>query len=82
MATLAGALKQLRQERDQAAREVERLTKAIHILGTLVGRNTAGRTTRKGRTKRTMPAAARRRIAAAQRARWAKWRAQRRKRAA
>jgi hypothetical protein len=65
MANLAGVLKELKQERT-------RLDQAIEVIGKLVGRDgTAGRTVG-ARPKRTLFAAARRKIAAAQRARWAK----------
>ena len=47
---------------------------AIEVLGTLVGRKGRRTTqTRANRPRRTLSVAARRRIAAAQRARWAKW---------
>lgn len=68
MADLSGIIKQLFAERD-------RLNAAIEALeGVSKG------TSRKGRgTKRTMSAAARERIAAAQRKRWAKVRAKKNK---
>ena len=78
MANLNRALQELRQERNRAEREVERLDEAISVLDGLTGRNHAGRparlgrTARMGRPRRRMSAAGRRRIAAAQRARWAK----------
>jgi hypothetical protein len=65
MANLAGVVQQLRKERDQAARVVERLDAALAALnGASYGRKTG--------TRRRLSAAARARIAAAQRARWAK----------
>jgi len=65
MANLAGVVQQLRKERDQAARVVERLDAALAALnGGSYGRKTG--------TRRRLSAAARERIAAAQRARWAK----------
>jgi len=63
MANLAGIVRQLRKERDQAARAVERLDAALAALN-VVGNGT--------RTRSRLSAAARKRIAAAQRARWAK----------
>src|SRR5690242_10318738 len=72
MANLTNALQQLREERDQARSQVEKLDSAISVFEDLVGRNgsrTVGRRTRVGRI---VTAAARRRMAAAQRARWAK----------
>jgi hypothetical protein len=59
-------LKELEQERS-------RLDQAIRAIRELVGRNRMGSIqTRAGRPKRTVSAAARRKMAAAQRARWAK----------
>jgi len=81
MANLSRALNELRQERSRAEREVERLDSAISVLQGLVGGNhlgrpaRGGRTARMGRPRRRMSAAGRRKIAAAQRARWAKLRA-------
>ena len=61
----AGAVQQLRKERDQAGRTVERLDAALAALnGDSYGRKTG--------TRRKISAAGRARIAAAQRARWAK----------
>jgi hypothetical protein len=65
MANLAGVVQQLRKERDQAARTVEQLDAALAALdGGSHGRRTG--------TRRKISAAGRARIAAAQRARWAK----------
>jgi hypothetical protein len=61
MANLAGVLKELQQERN-------RLDEAIRVIGKLVSGNHNGARS----TKRTLSVAARERIAAAQRARWAK----------
>jgi hypothetical protein len=83
MENLSRALSELRQERSRAEREVERLDEAISVLRGLVGRNhvgrpaRGGRTARMGRPRRRMSAAGRRKIAAAQRARWAKLKAKR-----
>jgi hypothetical protein len=63
MTKLAGVDRQLRKERDQAAMAVERLDAALAALGA-VGKKTG--------VRRTISAAGRARIAAAQRARWAK----------
>ena len=65
MANLAGVVQQLKKERDQAARTVERLDAALAALN---GGSFGSRT----RTRSRLSAAARARIAAAQRARWAK----------
>ncbi|MGO9085954.1 MAG: hypothetical protein ACLQBK_12060 [Candidatus Sulfotelmatobacter sp.] len=64
MANLAGVVQQLRKERDQSARTVEQLDAALAALD--------GVSRKKTGTRRHLSAAARERIAAAQRARWAK----------
>lgn len=65
MANLAGVVQQLRKERDQAATVVERLDAALAALnGGSYGKRT--------RTRSRMSAAGRARIAAAQKARWAR----------
>jgi len=74
MVNLSSLLTNLRKERVRSAREVQRLDKAIAVLRKLVGRKRAGKM-RGPKPRRTLSAAARRRIAAAQRARWAKWKA-------
>ncbi len=74
MANLANVVQQLRRERDQAQRRMEQLDEALRVLGGLGGSRRIGRTRISG-NRRTMSAAARKRIAAAQRARWAKWKA-------
>jgi hypothetical protein len=76
MANFAEVVKVLEQERG-------RLDQAIKVMRKLVGRQSVGRVLLiDGRRRRTMSAAARRRIAAAQRARWAKWKAPHKKKAA
>jgi hypothetical protein len=67
MANLSGVVRQLKAERDQVSREVERLDAALAALNGSYGSWRA----RRG----TLSTAARARIAAAQRARWAKVRA-------
>jgi hypothetical protein len=67
MADLAGMLKELEQER-------ARLDQVIQAIGNLVGRNGTGIRTKPKGTKRTLSAAARRKISLAQKARWAKTR--------
>jgi hypothetical protein len=62
MANLAGVVQQLRRERDQAARTVEQLEAASAAL-TGISRHKAG-------TRSRLSAAARARIAAAQRVCW------------
>jgi hypothetical protein len=69
MANFAGVLKELEQERD-------RLNQVIQVIGNFVGRIGSGIRAKPKRPKRTLSVAARRKIAAAQRARWAKWKKQ------
>jgi len=74
MAKLDAALQHLRSERERAVRELRQVEEAISALIHL-GRNGASRGTSPGRRRRRkMSAAGRARIAAAQRARWAKTR--------
>lgn len=69
MANLAGVVQQLKQERDQAAKTMERIDAALTALtGASHGKSSSARS--------RLSAAARARIAAAQRARWAKVRGQ------
>jgi hypothetical protein len=75
MANFAGVLKELQQERS-------RLDQVIQVIGTLAGRNRTAIRIKPRRPKRTLSIAARRKIAAAQRARWARVRAKQMKKAA
>ena len=68
MTNLSSVVSQLRDERTQMQGQLERLDQAISVLGNL---SDGSRPTRGG--KRNMSASARKRIAAAQKARWAKW---------
>jgi hypothetical protein len=63
MAQMTAVIQQLQKERERAAREVAQLDAALAALNGVAGR--------RGGT-RTLSAAARERIAAAQRARWAR----------
>jgi len=77
MANLTSVLVQLREERTQAQQQVEKLDEVIAVIQELVGRDgSASGGQRQGRGRRTLSAAARRKIAAAQRARWARVRSQ------
>jgi hypothetical protein len=67
MANLAGVVQQLRRERDQAARTVEKLNAALAALNGGSYRKRTG-------TTRKISAGGKARIAAAQKARWAKLR--------
>ena len=79
MSNLTKVVMQMRQERDAAQKTVEQLDQALAALGSLGGFRTRDRGSQKlGTKRRTMSAQARKRIAAAQRARWAKWKAARR----
>ena len=87
MATLDRAVKELQTERSRLERELDRVNAALSALSSLNGvgrgrgrRRAAGR--RAVRPQRHMSASARRRIGAAQRARWAKLRQERVKKAA
>jgi len=79
MLNLTKAVRQLKKERAEARRKLGQLDAALKVLGSLGGsRGRVGRAQTPGKKRRTMSAAARKRIAAAQRARWAKWKAARR----
>src|SRR5262245_24243031 len=65
MANIVGVIKELEQERD-------RLNKAITALTPLAGRSNTSSARATGGQRRTLSAAARRRISLAQKARWAK----------
>jgi hypothetical protein len=67
MANMKAVLSQLRSEKSNLEDQLKGIREALRALGSLTG----GRSERIG--KRTLSANARARIAAAQRARWAKW---------
>jgi hypothetical protein len=76
MSNLSQILGDLQTQRKQLSQELERLDTAIRALQGVGGRN--GTVSIRGsvtRIRRTMSVAARKRIAAAQRVRWAKWKA-------
>ena len=80
MSNLDKVVLQLRKERDGVQKRVEQLDQALAALGSLDGLPTGDRGLQpSGRKPKTMSAAARERIAAAQRERWAKWKARRSK---
>jgi hypothetical protein len=73
MANMNDALQQLREQREQAQLQLDKLNSAISVLEDLFGRN--GSTARRNTVqqgKRVVSALARRRMAEAQRARWAR----------
>jgi len=79
MLNLARVVGQLKKERELAQKEVDGLDTALKALGSLVSPNRRSTGAPTGTKKRSpMSAAARKRIAAAQRARWAKWKAAKR----
>jgi hypothetical protein len=65
---LAGVVSQLRSERERLTKELSRVDGALKAISDLTGTNGARR------PRRALSPAARRRIVAAQKARWAKWR--------
>jgi hypothetical protein len=71
MANLSNALQQLRRERNRAQAEVEKLDEAISVIEPLNGRGVFRKATR---ATRTVSAASRRKMAQAQKARWARQR--------
>jgi hypothetical protein len=80
MSNLVKVVAQLRKQRDEAHKRVEQLDRALAALGSLDGLRARGRSPKRiGRKRRTMSATARRKIGAAQRARWVKWKAAQRK---
>ena len=77
MANLGQVLKQLQGERSRAQKKVERLDEAVAAFQKLVGTKSRGATRKGPRARRKLSAATRRKIARAQKARWAKLRKQR-----
>jgi len=73
MGNLSGALQQLRAERKQAQSQVEKLDQAISVIESLNGSGTFGKA---NQPTRIISQASRRKMALAQRARWAKAREQ------
>jgi phage major head subunit gpT-like protein len=69
MANLTNALQQLRAERQVAQLHVEKLDQAISVIESLNG---SGASRKASRPTRIISAASRRKMAQAQRARWAK----------
>jgi hypothetical protein len=88
MATLDRAVKELQSERSRLERELERVNAALSALSSLNGfgrgrgRGRLAKTRTAVRPQRHFSAAARRRMAAAQKARWAKLRQERAKKTA
>ncbi len=76
MADLDAVLEQLKKERERAVGELKQLEKVIAELSKVTPGSSRTSYSPSTRMKRRLSAAARERIAAAQRARWAKVRAQ------
>jgi hypothetical protein len=72
MGNLTNALQELREERKQMQSQVEKLDKAISVIESLNG---SGTVTQANQTTRVISATSRRKMAQAQKARWAKARA-------
>ena len=72
MANLTNVLQQLRDERKRAEAQIHKLDSAISVLQGLDGRNGSTTARTGARQGRVVSAAARQRMAAAQRARWAR----------
>ena len=68
MSGLKNALRELREKRDRAQSEVEKLNQVIAGIESLNGTGTSGKSTQ---PKRSISAASRRKMALAQKARWA-----------
>jgi hypothetical protein len=76
MANLGQMLEELKAKRNSTKKELAQLDEAIRVLQKLGGAGSTGSQSKAPKARRTMSAAARRKIAAAQRARWAKVRKQ------
>jgi len=76
MANLGRMLRQLRGERSRLRKELDRLDEAIAVFEKLVGDNPRAQARVRSAVNRKVPAAARRKMSKAQKARWAKLRQQ------
>ena len=72
MANLTNVLQQLREERKEAESQIHKLDSAISVLQDLDGQDGSTPARTSARQGRVVSAGARRRMAAAQRARWAR----------
>jgi hypothetical protein len=80
MSNLVKVVAQLQMQRHEAQKTVEQLDRALAALSSVKGLRSRGRSSQNvGKKRRTMSAAAKKKIAAAQRARWAKWKAAQKK---
>ncbi len=80
MKNLTGVVRQLRKERQRVHGEMERLNAALAALGSLGSLAGKSKGSRAPKMRRPMSVAARKKIAAAQRLRWAKWKKNKRTR--
>jgi hypothetical protein len=78
MAKLNGLVVALRTERDRAQKELAQLNAALAALAGLGHVGGGSPRSRSVKKRKPMSTAARKRIAAAQRVRWAKWKSARR----
>jgi hypothetical protein len=78
MSGLSDVVKLLHKQREQTQKELSRLDAAINALKG-VGAKVGATRSRSQRPRRAMSASARKKIAAAQRARWAAWKAKQKK---
>lgn len=76
MANLGQMLEELKAKRNSTKKELTQLDEAIRVLRKLGGSGSTVSQSKAPKKRRTMSASARRKIAAAQRARWAKVRKQ------
>jgi hypothetical protein len=76
MANLPQMMNELKSQRSHVAKELERLDRAIGAIGKLLTSNSVAAQGKRPRARRRLSAAGRKRIAEAQRARWAKLRKQ------
>jgi hypothetical protein len=80
MSNLVNVVGQLRKQREEAQKTLEQLDQALAALDGTDGSRSRRKSSQKvGEKSRTISAAARKRMAGAQHARWAKWKAGRRK---
>lgn len=73
MPNLGAIVRELEAQRDRVQKDFERLNAALMALGNLGSGNGRSKRVPAAGKRKPMSAAARRKIAAAQRARWAKW---------
>jgi hypothetical protein len=75
MDNLSQIISNLQSENNRLEKELQKVRSAITVLSRLNGKSGRGAKVVGLRSRRVLSAAARRRIAQAQKARWAKWKA-------